>query len=196
LLLLALLVAGCKKKDPPPAAVEEAPSKFCSTCKARAGSEHVCNAGVWWCDACGRDAGDGHQCQRSVFCQKCRRDGARSVDAEPPGTHECGRTDICETCLKLNSTTFEEHAKFHVCGKTRYCGPCHRDVGPGHSCESGSFFCPSCRTERLADGHICGLSHFCAGCGTEATVEPNLHEHKITKFCADCRREVALPHGH
>jgi hypothetical protein len=195
IVLLALLGA-CKEKAQSSEQTAATPSDLCPKCKARAGPDHICHAGVWWCPACKRDAGPGHQCGITVFCRPCRLDGAASVNATPPGTHECGRTDVCDTCLRLHPSSFEEHATFHVCGQTRYCAPCWRDVGPGHSCTAGSFFCPGCKTERLKTGHLCHLSHFCAECGTEAANEKGAHEHQITRFCDVCKREVASPHGH
>lgn len=195
-----LLLAACAPKHEDQAAPAASGPVSCADCGARSGAAHVCRV-TFWCDSCGRDAGDGHRCQGAtpdldtVFCAVCRIETDRPVTVEG-GTHECGRTSICETCQRKNPDALQEHARTHVCGLTRYCSTCRRDVGEHHQCAEGTFFCLRCRVERHPAAHACDRSRFCPPCRLEASRRPGEHRHGATRFCDRCGKEADLPHVH
>ena len=196
--LMVALLLGCGGETPSDDTADTTgKAEKCARCGALAGvgGPHQCGYSQW-CGSCLKDKGEFHRCNVTVYCKTCRRDGDKPARGTAGGTHVCGVTEICSNCLRLRPNVFEEHARVHVCGQTHLCPTCNLNVGPGHSCRAESFFCPACHTERLHDGHICGLSSFCPECRTEASVPRDEHEHMVTRFCRPCRREVELPHRH
>lgn len=193
--LLAAALLGACGDDPAPEPPAEAASASCKKCGATAGANHICGA-THWCGKCGRDAGRNHRCGETAatfFCTTCRAEGDRPI---PDGTHDCGRTSLCEECVKRSDGLLHEHAPNHLHGRTRYCSTCKLDVLPGHSCKDATFPCPRCEIERLREGHECRRSAYCGQCAVEASLVEGEHRHQATMYCTACRAEKSRPHGH
>ncbi|MDQ7780000.1 MAG: hypothetical protein RDV41_09870 [Planctomycetota bacterium] len=83
----------------------------------------------------------------------------------------------------------------HVCGVTRYCSICRRDIGEEHICFFTSM-CPKCYVEG-GNNHECGVTHFCTVCRRD--VGPNHLSERSTRkcytlYCSVCKADVGRDH--
>lgn len=211
IVLVSLLAAGCGKSAGDranerlremanPSAPEtggprpKVETARCAKCGAQAAAAHVCGR-TRYCESCGTDAGTGHVCGRSQFCASCMREVGEQ--------HLCGVTRICTKPPCEQQGRVIEGGPGHVCGATVVCGTCRVDGGPMHRCARETWYCPRCGTE-ASKAHVCGESRFCPRCEQEGSIHrfhffplpiPG-HDCRRTRWCRECRAELAVTHTH
>lgn len=215
-LLLAALLAACRREGPPVSSSVPASTgdQTCAACGAACRNPAVHRCG-WTelCRICDRDAGPGHACRATVFCASCGREAGRF--------HRCGLTRPCWN-PECSRDELREFGPNHDCaGRTRFCPSCGADASENHNCSVPTAWCPRCGLEVILDQHVHGLSRFCPRCRRERIaaeqnseflrlIDPGLyqvlalvgirhrsgHDCRTSRFCRTCRAETDLLHQH
>jgi hypothetical protein len=103
-------------------------------------------------------------------------------------SHVCGQSRFCDSCLR---DVFQNH----VCTKTHPCLECAREVGEDHGCGYTKIcWRPTCtRPGRVIEGgtgHVCGKTIVCHECKVDAGMD-DVHDCTArTYFCPRCEVEA------
>ncbi len=102
--------------------------------------------------------------------------------------HVCGKSRYCDACMR-------DVLQNHTHRRTQPCLDCGREVGENHTCDYTKV-CrkPTCsrsgRTIEGGDGHVCGKTFFCRMCKKDGALDGPHNCRSQTYFCPRCENEV------